>query len=97
VNTPFTPDLYMRKAQIALSGAQLLLNAGDSDVATSRAYYAMFDAAPAALFALGIEEANAPIKTHNGLMLSLGSMWCVIIMYLLNTGDLSILCKNLEK
>jgi uncharacterized protein (UPF0332 family) len=32
----------------------------------------MFDAAHAALFALGIEEASAPIKTHNGLIAKFG-------------------------
>ena len=51
-----------------MSGAQLLLNAGDTEGACNRAYYAMFDAAHAALFALGVEATNAPIKTHNGLI-----------------------------
>lgn len=45
-----------------------MLNAGDTEGACSRAYYAMFDAAHAALFAIGVEEASAPIKTHNGLV-----------------------------
>jgi len=68
----FTPAVYMRKAEAALAGARLLLNAGDTDGACSRAYYAMFDAAHAALFALGVEEASAPIKTHNGLIAKFG-------------------------
>ena len=62
------PSTYMQKAETALSGARLLLQAGDTDGACNRAYYAMFDAAHAALFALGFEEPDAPIKTHNGLV-----------------------------
>lgn len=67
-----SPATYLRKAEAALSGAKLLLKAGDTDGACSRAYYAMFDAAHAALFALGAEEASAPIKTHNGLIAKFG-------------------------
>lgn len=66
MNNALIPASYMRKARAALTGARLLLQAGDTDGAYSRAYYAMFDAAPAALFALGVEEASTPIKTHNG-------------------------------
>jgi uncharacterized protein (UPF0332 family) len=66
------PASYMRKAEAALVGARLLLKAGDTDGACSRAYYAMFDAAHAALFALGAEDATAPIKTHNGLIAKFG-------------------------
>jgi len=39
----------MDKAGKALASDRILLNAGDSDGATNRAYYAMFDAAIAAL------------------------------------------------
>ena len=38
----------MGKAGKALASARILLGAGDSDGATNRAYYAMFDAATAA-------------------------------------------------
>jgi uncharacterized protein (UPF0332 family) len=44
----------------------------DSDGACDRAYYAMFHAAHAALFALGIEELGRPITTHNGLEAKFG-------------------------
>ena len=44
-----TPTELMLKAQRALSSAQTLLNDGDVDGACNRAYYAMFDAARAAL------------------------------------------------
>jgi len=67
MTTPLSPQIYMRKADAALSTARLALNAGDGDSACNRAYYAMFDAAHAALFALGVEKIDAPFKTHNGL------------------------------
>lgn len=60
--------VLMEKATRALFAARLLLDAGDTDGACNRAYYAMFDAAHAALFALGVEKLDAPIKTHNGLI-----------------------------
>ncbi len=63
---------YLRKAEGALSAARLLLKANNPDGACNRAYYAMFDAAHAALFALGIEGLTAPIKTHNGLIAKFG-------------------------
>lgn len=59
---------YLAKAEAALSEAQLLLGAGYTDGACSRAYYAMFDAAHAALFSLGIEGVTAPIKSHSILV-----------------------------
>ncbi len=57
---------------MALSAARLLLQAQDADGACNRAYYAMFDAAHAALFALGVEGISTPIKTHNGLIAKFG-------------------------
>jgi uncharacterized protein (UPF0332 family) len=70
--TDATPSTYMRKAERALKTARLLLKADDADGACNRAYYAMFDAAHAALFALGVEGMDAPIKTHNGLVAKFG-------------------------
>ena len=66
------PTTYIRKAETTLSGARILLSSGDADGACSRAYYAMFDAAHAALFALQVEAIAAPIKTHNGLVAAFG-------------------------
>ena len=63
---------YLRKAEAALSAARLLSQAKDGDGACNRAYYAMFDAAHAALFALGVEGMTSPIKTHNGLIAKFG-------------------------
>ena len=44
-----TPQELMAKADRALASAKLLLDSGDVDGACNRAYYAMFDAARAAL------------------------------------------------
>jgi uncharacterized protein (UPF0332 family) len=63
---------YIDKAERALSSARVLVEVGDPEGACNRAYYSMFDAAHAALFALGHEEAATPIKTHHGLVLKFG-------------------------
>ncbi|RDJ27471.1 HEPN domain-containing protein [Bosea caraganae] len=55
---------FFDKAQRAARSARLLLDAGDSDGACNRAYYAMFEAANAAILACG--ETDLP-KTHSGL------------------------------
>jgi len=67
-----SPKTYLTKAGKALSAARLLVKAKDADGACNRAYYAMFDAAHAALFALGIEGLAKPIKTHHGLVARFG-------------------------
>ena len=54
----------MAKAVQAVASARLLLDAGDADGACNRAYYAMFDAARAALLASG----HAIGKTHKGVL-----------------------------
>jgi uncharacterized protein (UPF0332 family) len=62
----------MDKAQKALASARLLLDAGDTDGATNRAYYAMFDAAIAALSWAGADVGQSHPKTHGGLITSFG-------------------------
>jgi len=67
-----TPAALMIKADTACSSARALLELGDVDGATNRAYYAMFDAARAALLA-----SAAPIepdigRTHSGLIGAFG-------------------------
>ena len=47
-----TPNQLMGKAARAVASARLLLSDGDVDGACNRAYYAMFDAARAALLVL---------------------------------------------
>jgi uncharacterized protein (UPF0332 family) len=59
----------MKKADRALASAHLLLNAGDTDGACNRAYYAMFDAARAAL---ANEVQPETSKTHGGLIAAFG-------------------------
>lgn len=56
-------DLMMKAMQAATS-ARVLLDTGDNDGACNRAYYAMFDAARAALLASGSKIG----KTHNGVL-----------------------------
>ena len=58
----------MAKAIQAAASAKVLLDTGDSDGACNRAYYAMFDAARAALLASGAPVEPEIAKTHNGLI-----------------------------
>ncbi len=58
----------MSKANQAVASAKLLLDAGDADGACNRAYYAMFDAARAALLASGSPVQPEIARTHNGLI-----------------------------
>ncbi|MGE4048146.1 MAG: HEPN domain-containing protein [Acetobacteraceae bacterium] len=62
----------MEKAMKALASARLLLAADDTDGATNRAYYAMFDAALAALSWAQGDTALRLAKTHSGLIASFG-------------------------
>lgn len=54
----------MAKAVQAAASAKVLLDTGDADGASNRAYYAMFDAARAALLASGLDVG----KTHKGVI-----------------------------
>ena len=67
-----TPAAYMRKSEQALSSARQLLATGDADGACNRAYYAMFDAAQAALLAANVGAAANATKTHRGLISAFG-------------------------
>lgn len=62
----------MARAESTLSEARILIQAAAVRGACNRAYYAMFYAAHAALFALGIEDLTKPIKTHSGLVARFG-------------------------
>lgn len=59
-------DIFMARARRNLESARLLLSSEDSDSACNRAYYAMREAARAALCVIDQEEA-AFSKTHSGL------------------------------
>lgn len=63
---------FMDKARRALSGARLLLAAEDTEGACSRAYYAMFDAARAALLSGNAEGTETGTRTHRGLIAAFG-------------------------
>jgi uncharacterized protein (UPF0332 family) len=63
---------YMEKAERALDEARFLLGGDKTEGACSRAYYAMHDAAHAALFATGHETPDAIIKTHQRLIAAFG-------------------------
>jgi len=58
----------MAKATRASESAALLLDAGDLDGACNRAYYAMFDAARAALLAAGVQMGAEVPRTHSGVI-----------------------------
>ena len=63
---------YMRKAERALDEARLLLRDEKTEGACNRAYYALHDAAHAALLATGFETPDAIIKTHHTLIAEFG-------------------------
>jgi len=60
----------MAKAAQAAASAKVLLDIGDADGASNRAYYAMFDAARAALLAAGFEAARHTTAslTHSAII-----------------------------
>jgi uncharacterized protein (UPF0332 family) len=63
---------HLNKADRALLSARLLLRDGDTDGAVNRVYYAMFDAARAALTASVPGLPPASIRTHRGLIAAFG-------------------------
>jgi uncharacterized protein (UPF0332 family) len=63
-----TPQELMAKASRALASAKLLLDSGDVDGACNRAYYAMFDAARAALLKVNAPVPSEIARTHGGLI-----------------------------
>lgn len=66
------PDEYLARAVRALASAKLLLADGDTVGASNRAYYAMYDAAHAALLWAGCPTNPAVMKTHRGLIAAVG-------------------------
>ncbi len=76
-----THQELMAKAQRALTSAQTLLDDQDTDGACNRAYYAMFDAARAALLAIAAPVPPEIAKTHSGLISAFS-------LHLIKTGKL---------
>lgn len=58
----------MAKAEKAAQSAKLLYQSGDNDGACNRAYYAMFDAARAALMSHMTPPDTNVARTHSGLI-----------------------------
>lgn len=85
------PQELRRKAEIAMASARILLEAGDPDGACSHAYYAMFDAARAALIMSGAQTESEIPKTHSGLIAAFS-------LHLVKTNKLSVdLGKSLNR
>lgn len=73
---------FLSKAQRACESARVLLNLDDVDGAANRAYYAMFDAARAALRMSGAPVREEVTRTHSGLIGAFGE-------YFVKTGRVS--------
>ncbi len=63
-----TPEDLIARARRCAASAALLAKDADPNGACNRAYYAMFDAARAALHALDPAVKSETIKTHSGLI-----------------------------
>lgn len=72
-NRQLTPAALMAKADTAYSSARALLDFGDMDGAANRVYYAMFDAARAALLASGAPVEPDIGRTHSGMIGAFGN------------------------
>ena len=82
-------DGLLAKAGQAAASARLLLESGDTDGACNRAYYALFDAARAALLAADLPPEAA--RTHGGLISAFS-------LHLVKNGRVSVeLGKSLNK
>ena len=63
---------FLQRAEISLKSAKMLLDAGDTDGASNRAYYAMYDAVRACLGWAGIAPERGEFKTHHGITAAFG-------------------------
>lgn len=77
-----TEDLMAKAVRAAMS-ARLLLEAGDADGASNRAYFAMFDAARAGLTASRSTVDPEVARTHNGLIAAFS-------LHLVKTGRVAL-------
>jgi uncharacterized protein (UPF0332 family) len=69
---PFTAETMMAKAKTTYAAAKFLLEGGYAEEAASRAYYAMFYAARAALLASNAPVDPNTIRKHSGLIVAFG-------------------------
>jgi uncharacterized protein (UPF0332 family) len=72
-------ERLITRAQRTVASAKLLFDAADLNGACNRAYYAMFDAARAALLTVEEPLPSEVIKTHSGLITAFS-------LYLIKTG-----------
>jgi uncharacterized protein (UPF0332 family) len=72
-------EQLIARAQRTVASAKLLFDAADLNGACNRAYYAMFDAARAALLTVEEPVRSEVIKTHSGLITAFS-------LYLIKTG-----------
>lgn len=87
-------DDLMSKAVQAAASAKILLDTGDVDGACNRAYYAMFDAARAALLASGaLADLNIG-RTHSGLISAFSLHLVKRVAYRLSWVNHSIRWRN---
>ena len=88
-----TPLDLIIKAERASASAIALLNLGDVDGASNRAYYAMFDAARAAILSINLPDRPDIGKTHRGTLSAFSE-------HFVKTGvvsrDLGVLLKHAE-
>lgn len=83
-------DLIAKAIQASIS-AKMLLDTGDADGACNRAYYAMFDAARAALLVSGAPVEPEIARTHSGLISAFS-------LHLVKSGQVSVeLGKSINK
>ena len=68
MSSDLTDVVLLAKAARACLSARALFDLGDVDGACNRAYYAMFDAARAALLASAAPVSADVAKTHSGLL-----------------------------
>lgn len=87
------PVTLIAKAERASASAIALLDLGDVDGACNRAYYAMFDAARAAILSLNLPGRPDMGKTHRGTLSAFSE-------HFVKTGavsrDLGVLLKHAE-
>lgn len=67
-----TPEKYFAKASRAARSASILLGEGETEGACNRAYYAMFNAAHAALLWSGAHVNPGETKKHSSLIAAFG-------------------------
>lgn len=83
-----TADELMAKAIRAAASARLLLDTGDVEGACDRAYYAMFNAARAALLVSGAAVQTGVGRTHGGLISAFSQHLVKPAVYLSNSARL---------